>query len=773
MRLSLIKVITLFLLCYYAQPKLLAQQSGPNTLTIPLTENILIETDRELYMSGEQINLSYILYDPILKKKLNTSKIVYTEFFDSKNKIIEQIKTELTDCKGYSLINIPKRLPTGIYYIRTYTNFMKNFGCHNFTYTSIKVLNPFAESIQKKKNTGTPSAIQTCNIYPEGGNIINNFSNRIVCSFTNYSGSPIPVMARVVDNNNNIITTFTTNELGIGEFTFTPQPALTYKLEATSGDNVFTSPITISEKGINMTKLEQNSNEILLKINNNATKKTLKVEIHQSHKLISSQNLPIQKSEMRIPLDNIPPGIQSITLKDTNNQTLSHLYFYKAPEAGGNIQLSTNKLIYATREAANLSISGNFQDKMSLSVSIHLTYSNNINSYTRDITSKHLKSALYSFCGGKPYPINKITTDSLILDQVLICKEAPSPNPNNQLECDIDKLEYFPEIKTDLIFGNAKDSNGQPISKQTVLQTWIDTVSTMQTTKTNENGQFFFASERAGSNQLIVRPSNNISARLEISKEFYPDFFHIAEEELLIPASSDAKLKQQLINLQINDAFKTSVANNNNKNPLPFYINPDKVYFIDDYVPLLTLKDFLYEVVAGILPYTLDNKTIVKITDPKYSTTSSDNPLFLVDGIPIFNANLIANLKCTEIKSVAVVYKKYFFQHEIFDGILDIRTHKGEASVLKLPQYVSSLNFVGIQRIEQLGTNSHCTGEMTKPQFKTQLYWNPFIEIKSKDTHTIDFNTPDNTGNYIIRVNIKETNGTNRNYYSQFIVEPN
>ncbi len=203
---------------------------------------------------------------------------------------------------------------------------------------------------------------------------------------------------------------------------------------------------------------------------------------------------------------------------------------------------------------------------------------------------------------------------------------------------------------------------------------------------------------------------------------------------------------------------------------VPFYINPDKIFFIDDYVPLSTLEEFLFEVVPNILPYHAKDKTIIQMQFPWSETPIGDDPLFLVDGVPVFDADLIANLRCADLLSVGVIYDKYFYQVESFDGILDIHSKAGDASVLKIPNNICSVNFTGIQQVNKKSGLSIPDAKSREPYFKTQLYWDPAVNLNPDGKTTINFLTPDNSGEYLVRCGLKTADGSVVYYYTSFRV---
>lgn len=95
-------------------------------------EDMFIHTDREWYVSGENMWFSIYAIDRKTMQPSKISKIAYVELlnYDSRPVIRERIL--LTDGSGPGHISLPDTLSSGIYTLRTYTSWMKNFlpdGC--------------------------------------------------------------------------------------------------------------------------------------------------------------------------------------------------------------------------------------------------------------------------------------------------------------------------------------------------------------------------------------------------------------------------------------------------------------------------------------------------------------------------------------------------------------------------------------------------------------------------------------------------------------------
>ena len=110
-------------------------------------EMIGFYTDRSIYISGEDIRFSAaVLVNTPGEKAL--SKVLYVEIINQQKDQVLGEKFLVLDDVSTGVLKIPHDLSTGIYYIKSYTKFMRNFGPGSFSYNKIRVLNPFEESIR-------------------------------------------------------------------------------------------------------------------------------------------------------------------------------------------------------------------------------------------------------------------------------------------------------------------------------------------------------------------------------------------------------------------------------------------------------------------------------------------------------------------------------------------------------------------------------------------------------------------------------------------------
>lgn len=165
--------------------ELLSQKLNDN-LTDPniqnFSEELFVRTDRDTYITGEDVWLKVYKLSGFTQIPVNLSKVVYLELLDKNNISVKQVKISVENISGSASFPLPENISSGNYMIRAYTNWMKNFTPDHFFYKAISVINPF-ESIDHIKlpvkakslsSSGVNDDILNAAIIDENGSRVNS-----------------------------------------------------------------------------------------------------------------------------------------------------------------------------------------------------------------------------------------------------------------------------------------------------------------------------------------------------------------------------------------------------------------------------------------------------------------------------------------------------------------------------------------------------------------------------------------------------------------------
>ena len=118
-------------------------------------EEIYMHTDRDVFISGEDLWFNIYLLDRQSLKPSSESKIVYFELLNFENRPVIQKRILIDRGIGPGLILLPDTLSSGTYTIRAYTSWMKNFLPYDCFMKDISVYNTLNNTAFKRKlNSG-------------------------------------------------------------------------------------------------------------------------------------------------------------------------------------------------------------------------------------------------------------------------------------------------------------------------------------------------------------------------------------------------------------------------------------------------------------------------------------------------------------------------------------------------------------------------------------------------------------------------------------------
>lgn len=253
-----LKVIYTFLLCLFWIANLAAQL--PHDFR---SEQIFLGVAKTEWAPNDTIEANGIVTCLAAKNKHPYSRYLYIELLDSSDSVMVRQKVGCDESGRFSA-----RIPTlsvtgkGVYYLRAYTNLMRNFSGENFALQPVLIGEAFPK---REKGNG----VLRCAIYPEGGFLVENQVQGIVASVTDYAGKAISgVKLSVVNDKGDTLCVGKTRTSGLANLKFVPLAARHYKLFVT--DNGVTTSLEIPQAYPDRMKLQCaiNGNKLMFEVLN-------------------------------------------------------------------------------------------------------------------------------------------------------------------------------------------------------------------------------------------------------------------------------------------------------------------------------------------------------------------------------------------------------------------------------------------------------------------------------------------------------------------------
>lgn len=112
-----------------------------------IEERVVLTADRTVYVVGEKIQFKAVYLTSANMGRVVWSEVLYLELITPDGNPLSQHKFQFAENESSGSIQIPDNLLSGIYYLKGYTKWMRNFPVSNYAYYQIKLINPYDSSI--------------------------------------------------------------------------------------------------------------------------------------------------------------------------------------------------------------------------------------------------------------------------------------------------------------------------------------------------------------------------------------------------------------------------------------------------------------------------------------------------------------------------------------------------------------------------------------------------------------------------------------------------
>ncbi|WKN40778.1 TonB-dependent receptor plug domain-containing protein [Tunicatimonas pelagia] len=797
--------------------KSLSQQINEQLTTYVNTfrqEKIYIHFDKPYYSAGESIWFKTYLVDAALHSPQSLSGLAYVELIDPSGNIISHRNLEVSESGAAGDFFLSDTLPVGSYTVRAYTNWMRNFDEAYFFQKSIPVgsidSTALAETVRQEEQVEQESFVFQqdqppidLQFFPEGGQLVNELTSIVAFKATGPDGRGLAVQGRIVDQHQQPVTTFKSQQFGMGRFILKPSASCTYQAEIEIAGVPLTFPLPeAQEYGYIMRSSPRHFSEnikIAIESHGNEGVKDGVLIGHQRGipfiSIIVEANKPYFIAE--IPKSTFPNGICHLTFFDKiGAPQCERLIFVNYPTNLPKLSIKSSQPRYATRQKATLRLSLADENQQPLPAFASLTVTNpNQVSYSdgeETIVSNLLLTSDLRGTIEQPqhYFTNRTQESYQALNNLMLTQGWRRFVWNDVLRDTLAPAEYMVErgfqIKGQMVRYYSRD---QPVSGPITMMT-VDSSFFVAEGKTNESGQFTFVDNQFQDTTELVIQARRVKGRKEKLKK---DVFIKLElptkppvEQARSPDQSawlsmmgNYLEQQQKIN-QIDEAYnfdekviildEVEIEGRKDDFNDPFrdanrlYSEPDNRIILDS-IPggasALSIFDLLRRVpgvqVFGAFP----NETAVirGIT----SFRGSNEAFYLLDGIPT-DAELINTINVNDVYYIDVLKgpAAAIFGSRGAGGAIAVYTRRGAGVPVVTERLgITNITHPGYYQAREFYTPRYNTkkSEHVKPDFRSTLHWEPTLVFDEEGTAQVEFYTSDEKAEFDVRVEGITTSG--------------
>lgn len=735
-------------------------------------EKIYLHLDRPFYLVGESIWFKAYNVEGTNNSLLGMSKVGYVEVLDKENNTVSQTKFSLLGGKGNGALVIPSTISSGVYKVRCYTNWMKNFGPDYYFESSISVVNPFVKfepNPDEKKEVVYDAAF-----FPEGGYLVQDLESKVAFRVIGQNGKGINFKGAVINQNNETVAEFEPKKFGIGSFKFTPRADNTYKVTILDvAGKSFSYPLAeVKKEGYVMQVKDSTEKLVKVKINYRSEEGAsgavfLLTHTRQGNLVVERKSLGGNQTVFLIDKEKLGAGISHITLLNEKLKPLCERLYFKNAGKQLAIDAKVAKNTFGTREKVTLDLSATAAAGMTpanLSVSVYLEDSiqapdpENIHSYL------WLTSDLAGTVESPEYYLQKENKDAASdIDNLMITHGWRRFAWTDVFGNKTDAYPNLPEYDGHFIFGKLINTEtGQPAKGIESFLAALDFPARLYATMSDDNGGVQFeVRDFYGAKEVTVQTnlSRDSTYRFEMASPFSKQFTSRPSGGFFFDKTLENPLLTRAINMQTYNAFLPKVYADPKaviKDSTAFFGPPDEKYFLDDFTRFPTLEEVLREYVRGISVRRRQKEFQFRMVDKLVPNMFySSDPLTLLDGIPIFNIDKLMEIDPLKIKKIETLNGKYFLGALTFTGIASFSTYQNDLAGFELSPKVLVMSYEGVQAprtFYQPKYDTKANMESRVPDFRNLLHWSPDVTTDASGKAQIQFYTSDQTGKYRVVV---------------------
>ncbi len=734
-------------------------------------QKVYLHLDKTAYGAGDMLWVKAYILNGLNHLPDTISTNLYVELISPFETRVEIKRFQMFRGFGIGDFQLSDTLPEGLYQIRAYTNWMQNFDeafyfNKNFTLTNpgyIKLISPKQARANQKEIEDRQKKADKIDLQfmPEGGVLVDDLMSTVAFKAINQLGKGVKLSGAIVDESGAEITSFETFSKGMGRFILTPKKGKKYFAVAKTenGDLRVSLPQSM-ETGLVM-HVDNSGNVLRVtlrankpKTNDRSANEILLVGQIGSkiyfHKQVLLEN---NSAEIEISKAFFPSGIMQLTAFSGRGMPLAERLVYNnrydymkismtatdtTVEDGTKLLLTFSATDLSHKPLpANMSLSVTREKSLIPSISNDNIISNLL--ITSDLKG-YIEDPYEYFADNSPF--SRQALDNLMLT-------------NGWRRFDWAKIlaGEYPEIKYHeergiAIFGQiTHDFFSIPLKGCKVQLSILSSYNDVFTQNTNDKGYFLFENlvyydtvkvkieawrQTGKRNLLIVLPADKIN---EI-RNFQ------GEHSLVTQSERDNKAyrieRYEETKIALDKAKKEKEENTNELSGI--YSEPDFVLPSSEFPK--GSRDIV-DVMKGRIPGVNVYGDQIIIRGPN-TLTGSNQPLFLIDGVPTRDIESIKSIPVEEIDRVEVLKgpSAAIYGMRGSNGVIAVYTKRG--------QFMKR----GVIEFEMLGYSTPRNFYQPKympenePESNYTVYWQPLVVTNSSGTASVLLDKPAIKGEY-------------------------
>lgn len=739
-------------------------------------ERVYLHLDRPSYWAGDDFWFkAYVKDSPVNESNL------YIEIINASGDVVNKNIAWVQNGLAYGDFHLADTLSSGVYQIRAYTNWMRNFDEVWFFRKDLVIWNP-----RDKKIEAEPVKLRQRDIdlqfFPESGTFVAGVKNRVAFKASDKQGKGIDFEGVITDDSGNKVAEIKSVYKGIGSFVFQPEGGKKYTAEAVFAGNVEkkTDLPNPKNEGVLLSVDVLDAEKIRIQVvkkssGNNLEEYTLFTQsggniCHQAKIMATGEINTIELDKAKL-----PGGILKFTLFDSNLIPVCERLIFNDYVDVINLVIKPDKPEYKQREKVKIGVAAITSQRQpalaNLSMSVYNVaaqlkedeHANNI--FTHFLLSSELKGQIEN-------PAWYFKGDSLstlrALDNLMLTHGYREFEWKEILEDDFPEITFQPEPSIEIKGRVVSANTNKPVAGGKVTMMTLKSLLNVSQQETDSLGQFVFpelyfydtiyvslkAENSRGKTATTIEIDSSSSTSPE--SKFFPAFVEYVGDKPVETLFFLSETKNDLIKKKwslsdtiligdINIIARKSEQNDELSRP---YLEAD---FVFDIAKQKNGPGNIYEAVEGKIP------GVIYDEESESFYARGDVVKIYMDGIEIRREMPIKDLSSQMFDKVEYVRSGIFAGVNYRGGILFFYTKRGMKNFNRTP--IKPLGIEGVRVIGYSVSRKFYTPVYDKPEqsdkkedFRNTIWWNPLVRTDSTGVAIETFYQSDEIGDMKIVV---------------------
>ena len=771
-------------------------------------EKIYVNSDKSFYTVGDTVWSKAYFVDGRTHRNFDASPVLHIEWINSELEIEQSLDLKIKE--GRSTFEIPATNP-GVYTLRAYTRYQRNF---DPAYIFQKTYRIYDDSTTMQLPL-PPSEDYQVHFYPEGGELITGFKNKLAFEAVDRDGNSIDITGKLIDQDDNVISSFKTFNDGLGFLEFTPKPGTNYSASMTYKETTIKSPIPlIKDKGhlLSISSRSLDFIQVSLFSNTISGLKDCQLIAHVRGDVILDITLEeVNTKQFKFNRSDIPSGVIHFTLFDDKTRPVcERLIFNKNPTEAIKLQINLDQEDYQKRDEVSLTMQGLLANKnIDANASISIYNSDIIPEGTNELTIENyllLQSDLNSQIENiNQYFAENNTKTNILLDNLLLTKGWRRFNWIDILDKQTPVIDFDTEEDMPIVGRILKPNSDKPIKADVFLNTLSAADFGSFNMTTEDDGVFYFTGfnftdttdliiqanihnpkKKKKQNADEIKRIGKTDVDIEILKldPLAVDQTLFIDNDLKQPAQLETVKKEikeiqhfeKLYNpdwsIDLEQVTVKAQRKTERQNKLSdledlmsarnlIFVSGSQKIFLDDLPGGGTIYQDIFQIIRQRVPGAqvrgdgVNRYVVLRGTNSIQEVTQA---AFFLDGVRVndFGSLSIDPQRILAIDVIKGLYASTLYGSDTNGGVISLITKDPgaiQSSKTKKAKGTINIQHPGYFQAREFYTPSYAKKSIDteRPDLRTTIYWNGDINLTEKPTK-LNFYTGDRIGNFIIKV---------------------